>query len=96
MIAQLNQTKPLDTNVNSELWLYFTMQFFTLLKITFSIVYIEKVDTFNPPPPPIRDKGKKHPIRSKVKAFLKIDSGRKFLIFFIRNLFLFTSFFYMF
>ena len=36
---------------------------------TFSIVFTNKnrVDIFNLPPPPIRDKGTKHPIRIKVK-----------------------------
>ena len=44
-------------------------------KQTFSVVLsnLKRVDLFNNPPlPPLRDKGKNHPLRSEVKPFFMV------------------------
>ena len=63
-------SKPLDNHVNSEIWIYFTIQK-NPPKFYFPFVFpqIKKGKLINPPPPPpFRDKGKNTPSEVRVKG----------------------------
>ena len=65
----IGETKPVDTNVNSEIWLYFAMKEKSK-KYTFSVVYsnLKRWTHSSPLLPPLSDlRVKKHTLRSKVK-----------------------------